>query len=161
MKRPYCLIGLSILVMPLMLILTGCGKKTQTPNNANAPRSGYTDVVKLGIKYEPVRTEPKGLLVKDFSTSKVPFPLKKIGVKRGDIIISCNGETDKLGVRLVDALQDLQRQGDPVTLEIYRDGKSMKLVRSEKIPEDDEEDEKKKAKEEAKVETEKTEEMDK
>lgn len=78
--------------------------------------------------------EPRGLLVTGFVSAPETTPLAVIGVKEGDVIVSCNGRQQQLGVRLVAAIEKLQESGEPVTLVVVRNGEQVTLERAEKLP---------------------------
>jgi S1-C subfamily serine protease len=91
-------------------------------------------LARLGVTGEPSRTEPKGLRITGFVSGPSPSPLKTIGVRKGDIIVSCNKATGQTGMRCVAAIEGLQNRGEPLTLVVARDGKQITLTRSEKLP---------------------------
>lgn len=91
-------------------------------------------LAQLGVIGSPSQTEPQGLLVADFTPSSEPWPLEVLGVEKGDVIISVNGEQGRIGGRLVNALEVLEQGGEPITLDIIRDGKRVTLERTEKLP---------------------------
>ena len=88
----------------------------------------------FGITGGPSQTEPRGLLVTGFVSPPEQSPLKVIGVKEGDVILSCNGETRQMGERLYAAIEGLQQRGQKITLVVLRDGKQVTLERTEKLP---------------------------
>jgi S1-C subfamily serine protease len=69
-----------------------------------------------------------------FLSSPEASPLGVIGVRVGDKIISCNGQQERIATRLVAALDGLQNRGEPVVLVVLRDGKEVRLERTEKLP---------------------------
>jgi S1-C subfamily serine protease len=91
-------------------------------------------LAQLGVIGSPSNTQPQGLLVAEFAPSSEPWPLEILGVEKGDVIISVNGQQGQVSRRLVNALEVLEQQGEPVRLEIIRDGERVKLERTEKLP---------------------------
>ncbi|MCJ7752661.1 MAG: hypothetical protein MUQ65_16500 [Armatimonadetes bacterium] len=67
-------------------------------------------------------------------SSSETAPLAVIGVKEGDVIVSCNGDQQQIGGRLVAAIEGLQERGEPVALVVMREGKELTLERTEKLP---------------------------
>ena len=61
-------------------------------------------------------------------------PLSLLGVEEGDVLGSCNGETAQVRERLVEAVANLQKRGEPITLVVERDGKRITLRRTERLP---------------------------
>ena len=96
--------------------------------------SSLQHLVQLGITGEPSATEPRGLLVTGFVPSSETAPLAVIGVKEGDVIVSCNGQQRQPGMRLVAAIEGLQKRGEPITLVVVREGERVTLERTEKLP---------------------------
>jgi len=103
------------------------------PIPSSMRRSTLADLAQLGVVGEPSKN-PRGLLVKDFLPSATPWPLQVIGVQKGDVVISCNGQAGQLGARILQALEGLQNRGEAITLVVVRDGKDVTLSRSEKLP---------------------------
>ncbi len=97
-------------------------------------RSSEQHLVQLGITGKPNSGEPQGLLVTGFVSSSETAPLAVIGVKEGDVIVSCNGQQRQPGMRLVAAIEGLQKRGEPITLVVVREGERMTLERTEKLP---------------------------
>jgi serine protease Do len=67
---------------------------------------------------------PEGLLVADVTTYG---PAEKAGIKSGDIITGFDGKEVKTFSEL-DAQKDTHKPGDKVVVEVYRDGKTLKLT---------------------------------
>ena len=143
-----------LLLALLAAALTGCGGSPaeEPPKTAPSPatgadriqgvqtgvpanRSSQQHLAQLGITGEPNRGEPRGLLVTGFVSSSESAPLGVIGVKQGDVIVSCNGRREQIGLRLVAAIDGLRESGNPVVLVVMRDGKQVTLERTEKLPE--------------------------
>lgn len=119
---------------------TGPGPTTSAGSRQGGPPAGAggmsspQHLAQLGITGKPSGTEPRGLLVTGFVSSSETAPLAVIGVKEGDVIVSCSGQRQQLGVRLVAAFKGLQERGEPVTLVVMRDGQQLTLERTEKLP---------------------------
>ncbi len=60
--------------------------------------------------------------------------MELLGVKKGDVIVSCNGQSRQMGLRLLAAIEGLQSRGEPVVLEVVRGGKRIKLETTERLP---------------------------
>ena len=112
----------------------GAGSRQGGPPAAAASTSSPQHLAQLGITGKPNAREPQGLLVTGFVSSSETPPLAVIGVKEGDVIVSCNGKQQQLGVYLVAAIEGLQERGEPVTLVVMRDGEQVTLERTEKLP---------------------------
>ena len=97
-------------------------------------QSSPEHLTQLGITGKPNMGQPQGLLVTGFVSSSETAPLAVIGVKEGDVIVSCNDQQQQLGIRLVEAIKGLQESGKPVTLVVMRDGERVTLERTEKLP---------------------------
>jgi S1-C subfamily serine protease len=113
--------------------VAGPGGPPDTPTGS-AAASSPLHLAQVGVVGRPSQTEPRGLQVTGFVPSSKPWPLDILGVKKGDVIVTCNGQREQIGVRLIAALEGLQSRGETVTLEVIRDGRQMKLERSEKLP---------------------------
>ena len=87
---------------------------------------------RLGITGEPSSTSPQGLLITSFTTPE--SALKAIGAQPGDVIISCNGVREQMVRRLPEAIEGLQKRGEPITLVVVRGGKQITLERKTKLP---------------------------
>ncbi len=96
--------------------------------------SGEQYLAQLGITGKPSATRPRGLLVTGFVSSSETAPLAVIGVKEGDVIMSCNGEQQQISSRLVAAIEGLQERAEPITLVVVREGERVTLERTEKLP---------------------------
>jgi len=90
---------------------------------------------RLGIESD-LSTEPKGLRIVSFREPRSRSPLVAIGLKEGDIVLSCNEYDSGLRMRLVLAVTELQRQGQPVKLEVSRGGKQIAIEWTQKLPDD-------------------------
>jgi len=112
----------------------GAGSRQGGPPAGAEGMSPQQHLAQLGITGKPNATEPRGLLVTGFVSSSETAPLAVIGVKEGDVIVSCNGARQQIGVRLVAAVKGLQERGEPVTLVVMRDGQQVTLERTEKLP---------------------------
>jgi len=142
-----------LLMAVLAAALWGCGSSPSGGSPATGPgptagagsRRGGLPVgtgggsspqhlAQLGITGKPNARDPQGLLVTGFISSSETAPLAVIGVKEGDVIVSCNGKQQQLGVYLVAAIEGLQERGEPVTLVVMRDGEQVTLERTEKLP---------------------------
>jgi len=110
------------------------GSRQGGPPAAAGTTSSPQHLAELGITGKPNAGEPRGLLVTGFVSSSETAPLAVIGVKEGDVIVSCNGQQQQLGVRLVAAVNGLQERGEPVTLVVMRDGEQVTMERTEKLP---------------------------
>jgi S1-C subfamily serine protease len=99
-----------------------------------SPQQPLAQLAQLGVIGKPSQTEPQGLLVEGFTPSSEPWPLEILGVEKGDVIVSVNGQQGRIGARLTTALEGLQSRGETITLEVIRDGKRVKLERAEKLP---------------------------
>jgi S1-C subfamily serine protease len=75
-------------------------------------------------------------LVTGFVAPSEAAPLAVIGVEEGDVIVSCNGQQQQLAVRLLAAIEGLQERGEPIVLVVMRDGETLTLERTEKLPGD-------------------------
>jgi len=84
----------------------------------------------LSVRYRP-STSPRGFLVIDIEANS---PLKVMGLQAGDVITSCNGETEHIRDVLTAALKALQEQGKPLTVVVERAGKKITFTRTEKLP---------------------------
>ena len=104
------------------------------PTGGPAGGSSQQQLAQLGISGKPNAGETRGLLVTGFVSSSETAPLAVIGVKEGDVIVSCNGQQQQLGIHLVAAIERLQDRGEPVTLVVMRDGEQVRLERTEKLP---------------------------
>ena len=139
-----------LLIPVLSAALLGCGSgpdaaPTGTPPAASgrggmgpAPpgspgQSSQAHLAQLGVSGTPNR-EPQGLKVTGFLESSKPSPLELLGVKKGDVIVNCNGATDQMALRLVTAIEGLHARGEPITLVVVRDGKRITLERTERLP---------------------------
>jgi S1-C subfamily serine protease len=65
--------------------------------------------------------------VTGFVSSSGPSPVELLGVEEGDVIVSCNGRSGQIGVRLLAAIEGLQSRGEPLVLEVVRNGRRIKL----------------------------------
>jgi S1-C subfamily serine protease len=115
-------------------LTTGAGSRQGGPPAAAGTTSSPQHLAELGITGKPSGGEPQGLLVTGFVSSSENAPLAVIGVKEGDVIVSCNGDQQQIAVRLLAAIEGLQERGEPVTLVVMREGKELKLERTEKLP---------------------------
>jgi len=97
-------------------------------------RSLPEHLTQLGITGQPSSGDPLGLSVTGFVESSKPSPLQLMGVEKGDVIVSCNGQAQQIAGRIVLAIRNLQDKGEPVTLVVLREGKQITLERSEKFP---------------------------
>lgn len=119
-------------------LATGPGPAARAGSRQGGPPAGagsgsaQQHLAQLGITGKPSATEPQGLLVTGFVSSSETALLAIIGVKEGDVIVSCNGEQRQIGSRLVVAIEGLQARGEPVTLVVMRDGQQLTLERTEK-----------------------------
>jgi S1-C subfamily serine protease len=73
-------------------------------------------------------------LVTGFVSSSRPSPVELMGVEEGDVIVLCNGRAGQMGVRLLAAVEGLQSRGEPVVLEVVRNGKQIRLRATKKPP---------------------------
>jgi len=140
------LVALAVVVLAAALVMYARRPGSATaslgggaPNPAGQPADSgaggqQRTLAYFGITGGPSQTEPRGLLISGFTSQPDPSPLKVIGVEVGDAIISCNGETGKMGDRLQAALDGLQNRGQKITLVVIRDGKQVTLERTEKLP---------------------------
>lgn len=143
----------SVFVALLAVTVMGCSRSTPEPPSGGAPytearsegrqaepmagageASSRDHLTKLGIIGRPSGTEPRGLLITGFTGPSEDTPVAVIGVEEGDVIISCNGEQQQLGARLVAAIEGLQQRGEPITLVVVRKGEQVTLERTEKLP---------------------------
>ena len=138
----------SVLIALLAVTLSGCGSgPTSSPGTVSGavggPGAGPAQAggqspraqqAQLGITGEPSQLDPKGLVVTGFVSSPEASPLGVLGVKVGDKIISCNGQQEQIATRLTAALDGLQNRGEPIVLVVLRDGKEVRLERTEKLP---------------------------
>ncbi len=97
--------------------------------------STQRNLAELGITGKPSQGDNPGLMITGFVSTPERSPLGVIGVKAGDIVISCNGEQRQMGMRLGAAIEGLQKRGEKITLVVVRDGKQVQLERAEKLPE--------------------------
>jgi len=97
-------------------------------------RSLPEHLTQLGITGEPSSGDPLGLAVTGFVESSKPSPLQLMGVAKGDVIVSCNGQAQQIAGRIVVAIRNLQDKGEPITLVVLREGKQITLERTEKFP---------------------------
>ncbi len=111
------------------------------PGAAGGPQAGGGSaagagsmMAQLGINAQPSRGQTQGMQVTGFVESSKPSPLKAIGVKEGDVIVTCNGQSGQIGSRCQSALEGLQKRGEPMTIEVIRNGKRVRLERKEKLP---------------------------
>jgi S1-C subfamily serine protease len=114
--------------------------RSQAPSRSGGPpgpaaKSLPEHLTQLGITGEPSSGSPMGLVVTGFVTSPEPSPLQLMGVEKGDVIVSCNGQQQQIAGRVVTAVRNLQEKGEPVTLVVLRQGKELTLERTEKFPE--------------------------
>lgn len=114
--------------------ITRTGSRRGGPSAGTRGASSQQHLAQLGITGKPNAGEPQGLLVTGFVASSETAPLAVIGVKEGDVIVSCNGQHQQLGVHLVAAVKALQENGEPLTLVVAREGEQVTLERSEKLP---------------------------
>jgi len=77
----------------------------------------------------------EGPRVTGFRPAPAFSPLQAIGAEVGDVLQSCNGEKGDLLARIAEAVAALQARREPITLEVSRNGKTVVLKRSEKLPE--------------------------
>lgn len=103
------------------------GSRRGGPPTGTGGGSSQQHLAQLGITGKPNAGEPRGLLITGFVSSSETAPLAVIGVKEGDVIVSCNGQQQQIGVRLVAAVKGLQERGEPVTLVVMRDGEQVTL----------------------------------
>jgi len=143
-----------LLLLLIVGLLVGCGSRpnpapsdgtttsgsTSQPTTALPPggmppsssgQSSRADVARLGVVGEP-SPDRRGLRIKDFTSSS--SPLQVLGVKKGDVIISCNGQQRQLGLLINQAIDGLQTRGEAITLVVERAGKQVTLTRAEKLP---------------------------
>ena len=100
-----------------------------------APGQGaVSPLASLGITGKPSSTTPKGLQVTGFTSSSASSALKSIGVKEGDVIVSCNGQGQQIGQRCVAATEGLEKRGEPMTLVVIRNSKQVTLESTKKLP---------------------------
>lgn len=152
MKRYLSWLFGTVLVLALFVSVEGCGEQSsppaatppaptsQTPmmpSSSTPPsspgQSTPAHVARLGVVGEP-SADRRGLLIREFTSSPTPSPLQVLGVKKGDVIISCNGQQGQLGLRINQAIDGLQTRGEPITVVVEREGKQVTLTRSERLP---------------------------
>jgi S1-C subfamily serine protease len=147
-KQTFHLTMVSVLITVLAVTLSGCGSGPTSsqgtgsgvvggPGGGPAQAGGQSppnQLTQLGIAAEPSQEQPRGLVLTGFLSSPEASPLGVIGVRVGDKIISCNGQQERIATRLVAALDGLQNRGEPVVLVVLRDGKEVRLERTEKLP---------------------------
>jgi len=138
-------LGIIVLVAAFVLYTRRSGSGIASPAGGGPSRASRAagtgggqqkTLASFGITGGPSQTEPRGLLVTGFTSPPEQSPLKVIGVKEGDVILSCNGETHQMGERLYAAIEGLEKRGRKITLVVLRDGKEVTLERTEKLPAD-------------------------
>jgi len=144
-KGPILLLALGIVVLLAAAVLytrrpsspiasPAAGGRGPASQRAGQAGGQHRTLAYFGITGGPSQTEPRGLLVTGFVSPPEQSPLKVIGVKEGDVILSCNGERRQMGERLHAAVEGLQQRGQKITLVVIREGKELTLERSEKLP---------------------------
>jgi S1-C subfamily serine protease len=136
-------LGIIVLVAAFVLYARRPGSPIASPAGGGPSRAGQPagraggqqrTLAYFGITGGPSQTDPRGLLVTGFVSPPEQSPLKVVGVKEGDVILSCNGETHQMGERLYAAIEGLEQRGQKITLVVLRDGKQVTLARTEKLP---------------------------
>lgn len=141
-----------LFIAALAALLLGCSSspegtppRPETPRGASrggdlpatpagsAARSSPSSLARLGVIGAPSPTEPRGLRVTGFVAASEPWPIQRLGVEEEDVIVSCNGQQEQIGSRLLAAFEGLESRGEPMVIEVVRDGERIKLEAKEKL----------------------------
>lgn len=97
------------------------------PVGSRAPGGDAVPNETLGINWKPSMS-PRGVRVTGFLPAKDGEPvLQRMGIKRGDVITSCNGKAENIRMQLEEAVKQYQDKGTAFSVEVSRDRETITL----------------------------------